>query len=153
MYIIYYYHSNLFLQWNWVRLLSILWWKTSARWSGHYNGRLMTNCLQRNRATNSCLYSLWIAIERLGLTWNTRCLKWNSNSDTIHALSHSITRGITMKSHCWLLNIKKWKLWRLEKNGYLILIVLGAVDIFVSAPSVVSSNQIIAEPFPSQSYN
>ena len=116
MYIIYYYHSNLFLQWNLVRLLSILWWKTSARWSGHYNGRLISNCLQRHRTTNSCLSSLWIAIERLGLTWSTRCLQWNSNSDTIHTLSHSITRGTTMKSHCWLLNIEKWKIWRLEKK-------------------------------------
>ena len=97
------YHSNLFWQWNLLRFLSILWWKIAARRSSHYMVRLVANCLQRHRVTNICLSSLWIAIERLGLNCNTRCLHWNTNRDTIHTLSHSITKGAAWKNHCLLL--------------------------------------------------
>ena len=104
------YHSNWFLLWNLLTMLSILWWKTSPRKRDHNKLRLIANCLERHRATNSCLSSLWIAVERLALTCDTRCLHWNSNRSTTHTLSHSITRGATRKMPYLLLKIKKYRL-------------------------------------------
>ena len=91
-------------------LLSILWWKISARWSSHYMLWLTGNCLKRHRTTNTSLSSLWIAVESLGLKCDTRCLHWNGNRATTHSLSHRITSSATRKSPCLLLKIKKYRL-------------------------------------------
>ena len=76
---------------------------------------LTGNCLERHRTTSTSLSSLWIAIERLGLNCDTRCLHWNNNRATTHTLSNSITSSATRKSPCLLLKIKKYKLQAFSK--------------------------------------